>query len=101
MSTRMTLKQAESLERRWKATFFCFALMLMLDLVYLGVARPSGKADIACWLIAAALLYACVYAVRALHRAGYTEEKSINLDEPFRLPWTVPVDRSDFFDCDD
>lgn len=97
----MTAEQVESLERRWKGIFFCFALMFMLDLVYLGVWRTSGPAKAACLLIAAASLYGCVLSVRALRRAGYKEERSFNLDERFHLPWTPPVDRTDFFDSDD
>lgn len=80
----MTAKQMDAHERWWKCALFCFAVLLMLDLVYLGVARPSGGAKIACWLIAPALGYACIYAMRQLYFGGSGEKGPVDLpDEPY------------------
>jgi hypothetical protein len=54
-----------------------FAVVLMLDLVYLFTALPARGARLACWSIAAASAGACAFALRKLHDAGYLKP---NLD---------------------
>lgn len=96
MRSRMTAKQLGAHERWWKGVLFCFAVLLMLDFVYLCVARPSGGAKIACWLIAPVLGYACIYAMRQLYDGGYREKASLELsDEPYYLPVPHTLDRTD------
>jgi hypothetical protein len=92
----MTAKQSDAHERWRKGVFFCFAVLLMLDLVYLGVARPSGAAKIACWLIAAALGYACIHAMRQLDDGGFREKGPVDLSgEPYNSPVSTMLDLTD------
>jgi hypothetical protein len=96
MSARMTGKQMDALERRWKFILFCLAVMLMLDLVYLGVLRPRGGAKAICLLTAAALLGACIYAMRQLHGSRFSERNpETSSDELCDLPTLSLFDSDD------
>jgi inner membrane protein involved in colicin E2 resistance len=76
---RMTAKQMDAYVKRSKFYLFCFAVMLMLDGVFIGVLRPAGGTKVMCVLIAAASLAACLYLLRKLYQAGYKELNSGSL----------------------
>lgn len=96
MKGMMTAKQLDRHERWWKGVFFCFAVLLMLELVYLCVVRPSAGAKITCWLIAPALAYVCIYAMRQLYAGGYSEKGPVDLaDEPYYSPASTVLDLTD------
>lgn len=74
-SRRLTGRELDAYEGRWKLILFACAVVLVVDLAYIVGTHPRGLHRIAGFFIIAACVLGCAIALRRLHNAGLTGTK--------------------------
>lgn len=72
---RLTSRELDAYEGRWKLILFACAVVLVVDLAYMVGTHPRGLHRTAGFFIIGSCAGGCIIALRRLHKAGLTGTK--------------------------